>query len=178
MDEYDPELARLLRSIPYASSAIALIGYDRDKIKHPLNGFGLVIPATEKRKTLAISFTSVKLPDRAPSGKVLLRVFVGGATQPELFDLPDDEIEKIAITEVQELLGAEGSPSLCRLARHARAMPQYTIGHQERVQQISDQLATHTGLTIASNALAGVGVPDCVRTGQVAVEKLLKQLEF
>ena len=57
-------------------------------------------------------------------------------------------------------------------------MPQYTIGHQERVQQISDQLATHTGLTIASNALSGVGVPDCVRTGQIAVEKLLKQLVF
>ena len=178
MDEYDPELARLLRSIPYASSAIALVGYDRDKIKHPLNGFGLVIPATEKRKTLAISFTSVKLPDRAPAGKVLLRVFIGGATQPELFDLPDDEIEKIAISEVQELLGAEGPPCLYGLARHARAMPQYTIGHQERVLQISDQLRTHPCLVIASNALAGVGVPDCVRTGQIAVEKLLKQLVF
>ncbi len=178
MDEFDPELARLLRSIPYASSAIALVGFDRDKIKHPLNGFGLVIPTTENRKTLAISFTSVKLPDRAPEGKVLLRVFVGGATQPELFDLPDEEIEKIALTEVRELLGAEGPPCLYRLARHARAMPQYTIGHQDRVRQISDRVATHNRLVIASNAISGVGIPDCIRTGQLAAQRLLEQLEF
>ena len=176
LDEQDEELARQLRGIPYASSAIALVGYDRSQIKHPLDGFGVVMPAIENRKTLAISFTSVKLPDRAPEGKVLLRVFVGGATQPELFDLPDDEIRTIVINELQDVLGAHGDPCLYRLARHTRAMPQYTLGHQGRVAQIAARVQTHPGLAIASNALYGVGVPDCVHTGQLAANELARQL--
>jgi oxygen-dependent protoporphyrinogen oxidase len=101
---------------------------------------------------------------------------VGGATQPELFDLPDDEIRHIVLHEIEELLGATGEPCLYRLARHTRAMPQYTLGHQERVAQIASRLATHPGLAIASNALYGVGVPDCVRTAQLAAEKISRQL--
>lgn len=176
LDECDEELARMLRGIPYASSAIALVGYDRSQISHPLDGFGLVMPAIENRKTLAISFTSVKLPDRAPEGKVLLRVFVGGATQAELFDLPDDEIRKIVLNEIEELLGAKGEPCLYRLARHTRAMPQYTIGHQDRVAQIAARVKTHPGLVVASNALYGVGVPDCVHTAQLAAAEISSQL--
>ncbi len=176
LDEQDADLATLLRSIPYASSAIALVGYHRSDIRHPLDGFGVVHPAIENRKTLAISFTSVKLPSRAPQGKVLLRVFVGGATQPELFDLPDDAIERIVLDEVRELLGAEGPPVLYRLARHARAMPQYTLGHQDRVRRILERLGHHEGLALASNALGGVGVPDVVRTAQIAAESALASI--
>jgi oxygen-dependent protoporphyrinogen oxidase len=178
LDECDNELAVLLRSIPYASSAIALVGYHRSDIRHPLDGFGVVHPAIENRKSLAISFTSVKLPSRAPQGKVLLRVFVGGATQPELFDLSDDAIQKIVLDEVRDILGAEGPPVLYRLARHARAMPQYTIGHSDRVRRIAERVAIHEGLALASNALSGVGVPDCVRTAQLAAESTSSSLGF
>jgi len=176
MDEQDAELATLLRSIPYASSAIALVGYHRSDIRHPLDGFGVVHPAIENRKTLAISFTSVKLPSRAPKGKVLLRVFVGGATQPELFDLSDEAIERIVLDEVRELLGAEAPPVLYRLARHARAMPQYTIGHADRVRRIGERIDTHEGLALASNALGGVGVPDVVRTAQIAAASTFRSI--
>jgi oxygen-dependent protoporphyrinogen oxidase len=178
VDELDTTLARHLRSIPYASSAIALVGFDKSQISHPLNGFGMVVPASENRRVLAISFTSVKLPSRAPAGKVLLRVFVGGAMQPELYDLPDEEIKKIVLEETADMLGTSGPPSLYRLARHGRAMPQYTLGHQDRVRQIEEQLAHHHGLVIASNALSGVGVPDCVRTARLAVQKLASQLKI
>lgn len=177
LDEQDGDLATLLRSIPYASSAIALVGYQRSDIRHPLNGFGVVHPAIENRKTLAISFTSVKLPSRAPRGKVLLRVFVGGASQPELFDLSDEAIEKIVLDEVRELLGAEGPPVLYRLARHARAMPQYTIGHQDRVRRIQERAAQHEGLSLAGNAMGGVGVPDVVRTAQIAADSVFASIE-
>jgi oxygen-dependent protoporphyrinogen oxidase len=177
MDEQDSDLSTLLRSIPYASSAIALVGYHRSDIRHPLDGFGVVNPAIEHRKTLAISFTSVKLPSRAPQGKVLMRVFVGGATQPELFDLPDDAIERIVQDEVRELLGAEGPPILYRLARHARAMPQYTLGHADRVRRIKERLETHQGLSLASNAIGGVGVPDVVRTAQLAADAAFQSIE-
>ncbi|MFM1801615.1 MAG: hypothetical protein RJA81_967, partial [Planctomycetota bacterium] len=173
---FDGKLASELLTIPYASSAIALVGFDRSQIRHPLNGFGLVVPACENRKILAISFTSVKLPDRAPKGKVLLRVFVGGAMQPELYSLSDEEIKKIVIEETSELLGITGGPCLYQLARHHRSMPQYTLGHQQRVERIREGFKTHQGLVFASNALAGVGVPDCVRTAQLAAKELFGQL--
>lgn len=172
----DATLASDLQAIPYASSAIALVGFDRSQISHPLDGFGLVVPASENRRILAISFTSVKLPGRAPAGKVLLRVFVGGAMQADLYDLSDEEIRKIVLEETADILGTTGEPCLYRLARHTRAMPQYTLGHKQRVRQIEDDMARHPGLVLASNALYGVGVPDCVRTAQLAAEKLAGEL--
>lgn len=172
----DARLAELLRSIPYASSAIALVGFNRDQVKHPLDAFGMVVPALENRKILAISFTSVKLPGRAPEGKVLLRVFVGGAMQPELFDLSDEAIKKIVLEETADILGTEGQPCLYQLARHTRAMPQYTIGHEDRVQKIEEHMAGIRGLALASNALHGVGVPDCVRTAQQAAGKIYDEV--
>jgi oxygen-dependent protoporphyrinogen oxidase len=98
--------------------------------------------------------------------------------QPELYDLPDEEIKKIVLEETADMLGTSGPPCLYRLARHGRAMPQYTLGHQDRVRQIEEQLAHHHGLVIASNALSGVGVPDCVRTARLAVQKLASQLKI
>jgi oxygen-dependent protoporphyrinogen oxidase len=95
IDGLDPELALHLRSIPYASSAIVTVAYRRDQVAHPLDGFGAVVPAIEGRSILAVSFLSVKFPRRAPAGTALLRVFVGGATQPELFELDDEPLVQI-----------------------------------------------------------------------------------
>ena len=170
LDGVDAELARGLRSIPYASSAIAVMGYDRDRIAHPLDGFGLVVPANEGRDIMAVSFTSVKFPSRAPSGKVLLRVFMGGATRPELFDLDDAELGAIARREVESLLGAKGDPIFTELARHGRGMPQYTLGHLDRVAEIRSRLEGFPGLFVAGNAYEGVGVPDSIRSGRAAAE--------
>ncbi len=91
LDTLDPALASQLRSIPYASSAIANVAFRREDVAHPLDGFGAVVPIVEGRQILAVSFTSVKFPRRAPAGTVLMRVFVGGATQPQLYDLDDAE---------------------------------------------------------------------------------------
>ena len=136
IDGFDPELALQLRSIPYASSAIVTVAYRRDQLSHPLDGFGAVVPAIEGRSILAMSFLSVKFPRRAPAGSALLRVFVGGAMQPELFELDDEELKTLVRGELAELLGARGEPILIDVARHARAMPQYTLGHLDRVAAI------------------------------------------
>ncbi len=176
LDGHDPELALHLRSIPYASSAIVTVAYARDDVAHPLDGFGVVVPAIEGRKILAASFTSKKFPGRAPSGTVLMRVFVGGAMQPELYDLDDDAIEAIVLDELSSLLGARGTPLLLRVARHPRAMPQYTLGHLERVASIRSRLARHHRLTLAGNAFEGVGIPDVIRSGQDAADALLRAL--
>jgi len=176
LDSLDPDLALNLRSIPYASSAIVTVAYRRDQLVHPLDGFGAVVPAIENRKILAISFTSVKFPGRAPSGTALLRVFVGGATQPELFDLDDLAIESLVQEELSQLLGASGAPLLIRVARHPRAMPQYTLGHLERVATIRRRVARHPRLILTSNAFDGVGIPDVVRAAQSAADALLDAL--
>ena len=152
------------------------MGYRRDQVRHPLDGFGAVVPSIEGRSILAISFLSVKFPRRAPDGTVLLRVFVGGATQPELFELDDDAIKSLVRDELGSLLGASGEPLLIDVARHARAMPQYTLGHVERVAAIRHRAARHSRLLLAGNAFHGVGIPDCVRSGQDAADALLLAL--
>jgi protoporphyrinogen/coproporphyrinogen III oxidase len=176
IDGFDPELALQLRSIPYASSAIVTVAYRRDQVSHPLNGFGAVVPSIERRSILAMSFLSVKFPRRAPEGTVLIRVFVGGATQPALFDLEDDELKTLVRGELAGLLGVSGEPLLIEVARHPRAMPQYTLGHLDRVASIRQQASRHSRLILAGNAFGGVGIPDCVRSGLDAASSLLLAL--
>ena len=171
-----PELALQLRSIPYASSAIVTVAYPRDRVAHPLDGFGVVVPAVEGRSILAASFLSVKFPTRAPAGTALIRVFVGGATQPGLYDLDDDELKALVRAELASLLGVSGEPLLIGVARHDRAMPQYTLGHQGRIEAIRLRAAQHSRLILAGSAFNGVGIPDCVRSGQDAAAALLKAL--
>jgi oxygen-dependent protoporphyrinogen oxidase len=176
LDAHDPELALHLRSIPYASSAIATVAFHRDDVANPLDGFGVVVPAIENRRILAVSFTSKKFAGRAPAGTVLLRVFVGGSTQADLFELDDDAIEALVLEELADLLGARGTPLLVRVARHPRAMPQYTLGHLDRVATIRRRLSRHHRLMLAGNAFEGVGIPDVIRSGHEAAEGLLRAL--
>jgi oxygen-dependent protoporphyrinogen oxidase len=176
LDGYDPDLALQLRSIPYASSSIVTVAYRRDQVAHPLDGFGVVVPAIEGRRILAISFLSVKFPRRAPAGTVLLRIFVGGATQPDLFERDDAELRQIVREELNDLLGASGEPILSEVARHPRAMPQYTLGHLERVAAIRERLERHSRLILAGNAFDGVGIPDCIRGAQAAADTALSAL--
>ncbi len=167
-------LAAELAAIEYAGSAIVVLGYDRTQIAHPLDSFGFVVPAIEKRRILSASFSSVKFPGRAPSGKVLIRVFLGGALQPEMLEKSDDQLRRIAEEELRDLLGISGSPTLSLVFRWPRAMPQYHLGHLDRLRRINDRLAQLPGLALAGNAYEGVGIPQCIRSGEQAAEQLLK----
>jgi oxygen-dependent protoporphyrinogen oxidase len=170
LDAFDPDLALGLRAIPYASSVIVNIAYRRDQVAHPLDGFGVVVPAIERRWLLAVSFLSVKFPRRAPAGTVLMRAFVGGALQPELYDLDDDALETLVRSELADLLGATGEPVLVQVTRHPRAMPQYTLGHLDRIAAIRLQAARHPRLFLTGNAFDGVGIPDVIRNAEAAAE--------
>jgi oxygen-dependent protoporphyrinogen oxidase len=176
LESHDSELSLHLRSIPYASSIVVHVAYPRDAVAHPLDGFGVVVPAVERRSILAVSFTSVKFAGRAPAGFVLLRVFIGGALQPDLFEHDDSQIEALVRRELGELLGARGSPVLFEMTRHARAMPQYTLGHLERVATIRRHAARHPGLFLTGNAFDGVGIPDCIRAARATADELLAHL--
>jgi oxygen-dependent protoporphyrinogen oxidase len=167
------ELAALVGQIPYAGCSVAVLGVRRDQIAHPLDGFGFVVPAIEKRRILAGSMASVKFPGRAPEGHVLLRVFVGGALQPALAELPDDETRSLVLAELGDLMGLSGQPEFCEIARWLGAMPQYHIGHLSLVEAIEQRTAAIPGLALAGNAYRGVGIPQCIKSGEAAAERIL-----
>jgi protoporphyrinogen/coproporphyrinogen III oxidase len=170
----DAELSRLVASIPQAGCNVAVLGFRREQIAHALDGFGFVVPAIEKRRIIAGSFSSVKYPGRAPEGKVLLRVFIGGALQPEQLSLSAAETSRIVRDELRDLLGISGDPEFCEIARWHGAMPQYHVGHLDKVRQIEERAAAIPGLALAGNSYHGVGIPFCVHDGELAAERVLK----
>lgn len=170
------ELARELGAIEYASSAIVVTGHRLADVAHPLDAAGLVIPHRERRRILAVSFLSRKFPVRAPEGRVILRTFVGGALQPELLENSDDAMIRLVRDELSELLGVSGAPEFSRVVRYDRAMPQYAIGHLERVARIERLVSQLPGLEVAGNAYRGVGVPDCIHSGEQAAERAWRRV--
>ena len=169
----DPTLATLLAEIPYASSATISFGYRRADVPHPLDGFGFVVPRTEGRALLAGTFSSVKYPGRAPEGHALMRCFVGGALNERVLELDDAALVARAREELRLALGITAAPLLTRLARWPKAMPQYHVGHAGRVETLERRLAALPGLGLAGGAYRGVGIADCVRSGEAAAEQAL-----
>lgn len=169
----DSALSTALRSIEYASSSIVITGHRLADISHPLNAFGLVIPHRERRRILAVSFSSRKFPNRAPEGRVLLRTFVGGAMQPELAELDDAATSQLVREELAATLSVRGEPDFEMVIRYPKAMPQFYLGHCDRVAEIERLTAAHPGLFIAGNAYHGVGIPDAIHSGEKAAERLL-----
>lgn len=169
------DLCRELSAIEYASTAVVVSGHRLDDIKHPLDSFGLVIPAIEKRRVLAVSFSSRKFVGRAPAGRVILRTFVGGAMQPEELQNSDEQLERIVSDELRSILGVKGTPDFMAVVRHNNSMPQYYLGHLERIANIARLSAGLPGIVLAGNAFQGVGLPDCIDNAEAAAERLMNE---
>ena len=169
----DPQLARMLDAIPYASSATVSLAYRRDDIGHPLDGFGLVVPASEGKTLLACTFSSVKYPGRAPDGYALLRAFVGGALGARHLDCADQSLVEAVQRDLRPLIGLRGAPVFSRVHRYERAMPQYEVGHLQRVSAIETRLLSFPGLALAGAGYRGVGIADCVHSAERAAEAVL-----
>jgi oxygen-dependent protoporphyrinogen oxidase len=168
----DSELASELDSISYASSATMNLAYNREDIPHALDGFGFVVPFIEKRSLIACTFSSVKFAGRAPEGRVLLRAFVGGVLQSKLLDLDEADLIARVRTDLRDLLGIEQPPLFSELTRWDNSMPQYHVGHLEKIRRIQERVASLPGLTIAGNAYSGIGIADCIRSGEAAAEEI------
>ena len=169
----DPALATLLEEIPYASAATVSLGYRRGDVPHALDGFGFVVPRREGKALLAATFSSVKYPGRAPSGHALIRGFLGGALNAAMLGEDDDALVARARTELRSALGITAEPVLARLHRWPASMPQYRVGHLARVETIERALRGLPGLWLAGAAYRGVGLADCVRSGEAAAEQAL-----
>jgi oxygen-dependent protoporphyrinogen oxidase len=169
----DTTLAQELDAIAYASSATVTLGYRAADVPRALPGFGFVVPFSERRPLLACTFASRKFAGRAPEGHELIRAFVGGARRPDLVELDDDAIVALVRSELQALVGIAADPVLVRVQRYLRAMPQYAVGHLDRVTSIEARVATLPGLALAGAAYRGVGIPDCIRSGEAAAESVV-----
>jgi oxygen-dependent protoporphyrinogen oxidase len=174
--DLDADLASELETIPYASSVIVNLAYRREEILHPLDGFGFVVPACEGRTVIACSFSSVKFAGRAPAGHVLLRAFAGGALQPESFEWDDETLLTAVRRDLNELLGIRADPLWTQVTRHPRSMPQYHVGHLDRVAKLERLLHRWPTLKLAGNAYRGVGIPDVIHSGEAAADALLANL--
>jgi oxygen-dependent protoporphyrinogen oxidase len=173
LSSVDAGMASELSGISYASSATINLAFKRSDIPHPLDGFGFVVPFIEKRTLIACTFSSVKFAGRAPDGFVLLRGFIGGALQPELAQLEETQLVSLIRADLRDLLDVTVSPLFAEVSRWRDSMPQYHLGHLARVKRIEEHVTSLPGLALAGNAYSGIGIPDCVRSGEKAADGIL-----
>jgi oxygen-dependent protoporphyrinogen oxidase len=172
-----PELALDLAGIPYVNAATVSLAYEQEQLMRPLNGYGYVIPRKEGQRALACTWTSTKFPHRAPEGKALLRVFFGRAGEGMQVPTDEDELVYLARQEVAQTLGLTAEPLLSRVYYWESAMPQYNLGHPERLKRIEGQLKGYPGLALAGNAYRGIGIPDCIHSGALAAQEIIAQVK-
>ncbi|MGH9534480.1 MAG: protoporphyrinogen oxidase [Terriglobales bacterium] len=167
----DGAMAAALAQIPYASAAAVHLAYAQAPPLPP--GFGLLAPRQEGRRLLAATFVHQKFPHRVPPGAALLRLFYGGALDAEVLQLPDAGLAMLAREEAAAILGIAAEADWRRFHRWPRAMPQYTLGHAERVARLEARRARHPRLALAGAAYYGVGLPDAIASGQAAARAVL-----
>ena len=173
------DLAAELRAIPYSSSVTVTLGFDKDKDKNKdvrvvlPPGFGFLVPRSEGKRMLAATFVHNKFSHRAPEDRALIRCFLGGSRDEQVLQLTDEAILGIVRDELREIVGLKAEPLFTRIYRWRGAMAQYTIGHLDRLERIESLLKPLPGLALAGNGYRGIGVPDCVRLGEEAVQQVL-----
>lgn len=167
---FDSGLSHELAAIAYAPAVTVALGYKSRPPGLP-SGFGFLVPRREDRNLLACTFVHTKFPARAPEGAALLRCFLGGAHAASVVKWSDEDLLSMVLGEIRDILGIAKAPDLYRVSRWPGAMPQYLVGHQQRVAEIERGIRLHPGLFLAGNATHGVGIPDCMMSARSAAEE-------
>ncbi len=170
------EVADLLAEIPYASTATVSLAYDRANVASAVAGFGFVVPRVERRHLRAATWTSVKWNYRAPPSQALIRCYLGGMGLDQTLDRDDGSLVQLVREELQTIAGVSAAPIHAEVHRWPRGMPQYHLGHQERLRHIEAALGEHPGLYLTGAAYRGIGVPDCIRDGTETADRVLNEL--
>jgi protoporphyrinogen/coproporphyrinogen III oxidase len=168
----DPRLAELLGSIPYSSSMTVAVGFDAADFARPPSGFGFLVPKKERHRLVACTWVGTKFSHRVPAGKIVARCFLGGMEDAGVLSESDDAIIAGVLGELREIAGVAAPARFTRIFRWPRAMAQYPVGHPARVAEIEARVAAIPGLHLAGNAYQGIGIPDCIRMGRAAAEKI------
>lgn len=171
-------LAAELDAIPCSSSVTVALGFGAADLTEAqrrefTSGFGFLVPYSEGRPMLACTYVHMKFPQRVPEGMMMLRLFLGGARNPQALEMSDEEITGVLRTQLKQLFGVTAPPQFARIFRWPRAMAQYEVGHLDRVERIEQLRRALPGLHLAGNAYRGIGVPDCIREGRDAAAATL-----
>ena len=161
----DPELSNALSSlvtIDYPPVSVLSLGFRQDDVKHPLDGFGFLVPECENRQILGVLFPSSIFPERAPTGEILITVFVGGTRQPGLATADTEALKAIVLPELKELLGVCGKPTFIHHRYWKKAIPQYTLGHCKQLAEMEQIERSYPGLKLVGNYRTGVAVTACI----------------
>jgi oxygen-dependent protoporphyrinogen oxidase len=172
MDDIDSMLAAELREIEYVSTATVSMAVPDGAVRRPIDGHGFVLPRLEGSPIVGCTITSTKFPHRAPAGWTLVRVFVGRAGQPDALRFDDAVLIDLARQELSRSLGIEQPPAWAKVFRWPDAIPQYNVGHLARVARIEQRVAALPGVEVAGHPYRGIGIPDCIASGQAAAEAL------
>jgi oxygen-dependent protoporphyrinogen oxidase len=154
--------------IEFAGAAVVSLGFDQQDVSHSLRAAGMIVPKVAGKRILAASFSSSKFPGRAPPGAVLIRTFIGGALDMGVADLTDEEVVEKVLLDLRATIGLHGSPSIVRVDRWHKSMPQYNIGHVERMKKIRLAESKLQSFGLAGSAYEGVGIPQVIESGQIA----------
>jgi oxygen-dependent protoporphyrinogen oxidase len=171
------DLAENLAGYKSVSTAVVFLGFRREDVRHPLDGYGFVVPASEDLHLLASTFVSTKFPNRAPDSHVLLRGFLGGARDPAVLARSDQELADLVRDELSAVLGELPEPFLERVYRWVDATPQVEVGHGDKLARLDRLLLELPGLQVTGNGLRGVGIPDCISDGGRVAEEVARYLE-
>jgi oxygen-dependent protoporphyrinogen oxidase len=169
----NPELSGELAAIGYSSTITVALGYDRDVRQSLPAGFGFLVPRSEGKRLLAATFVHNKFPYRAPENRALLRCFFAGSNVEDIWPVSDDAIIAIVRNELQQILGLRAMPLFARVRKWKSAMAQYGVGHLERLDRIERLRRHFPGLALAGNGYRGIGIPDCIRSGNDAARQVL-----
>jgi oxygen-dependent protoporphyrinogen oxidase len=166
VEPFAAKLASELRDIEYPPVASVALGFPRSAVQHPLDGFGFLVPRRLGVETLGCLFSSTLFPGRAPQGQVLLTAFIGGARNPQLLERKPEALVQQVLRDIEPVLGLRGEPSLRQVSCWPRAIPQYQIGHLQRLHRIDAAFSALPGLYRRANWSDGISVADCVRNGR------------
>jgi len=170
----DAELSDMLDDIEY--SPISVVGLGYNELSHDLQGFGLLTTSSAKKEVLGVLWDSSIFIDRAPKNKKALRIMIGGQRNPDLALKSDEELKSMAIKGVKETMSIEESPSTTYVKQWKKGIPNYRVGHLEKMKKLFKKLKEHKNLYLSSNAYFGVGLNDCVRNSKKVAKEVTKKV--
>ena len=173
LSNLDGKLSESLAAIPFSSTATVSLAYHAKDVAQNLDGFGFVVDRREKRSVMAATYSSTKFPGRVPPDKVLIRCFLGGAGREYAVSGSGEDLIAAVRSDIKDMIGVNADPVAARTYRWSGANPQYNVGHGERVSRIEERIAPYAGLVLAGASYKGVGIADCVRSGQEAAKRLI-----
>lgn len=176
VDTLAPDAAAALAAIEYAPIAVVAAAFRRADVAHSCAGFGFLVPRKEKRRVLGALFSTSMFANRGPDDVVLLTTFAGGKRNPEIAALPDAAVVEVALAELAALVGARGTPLFTEVTRWPQAIPQYALGHLDRIAVVERAEAATPGLRFCASYKGGVSVSDCIKNGHLTAEALAQAL--